>query len=214
LGGTGVANAVQWHTRCKRVRVGISTVEKRLFHFTAMNHIALTTIIILLTGTFSFAQSKDDTIVWTPNYKLKWEDFQGKSKEFMNNIASTRSTFSFSYKVIKNKYEFSTKAFFDKKKSWVSKGFEDVEVLVHEQTHFDITAMHALSLLHILKSRNYTSDSVERKTKKTYDSMLIKMYHMQRQYDLETLHGTKEAQQQVWSKKIDNTCRYYVRLLK
>ena len=180
-----------------------------------MKHIFVTIFFVTFASVFSIAQSKSDTIIWMPTYKLKWEDFQVITREFARNFAATSTcNILYSYRKSANGYTFMTQAFFDKKKSIVRAGFEDADLLKHEQGHFDVAGLHSLKLLYVLRSRHYNADSVEQKTRKTRDSIALEMYRMQRLYDLETLHGSKEALQHLWSKKIDSACKYYSRLLK
>ena len=67
-------------------------------------------------STRTFSQ---DTIRWSPDYKLKGEDFQGKPDTTVIALAVCASEITYQYKIVDGKLTYSIDCYFDKKKSWL-----------------------------------------------------------------------------------------------
>ncbi|MBX9449849.1 MAG: hypothetical protein KL787_09070 [Taibaiella sp.] len=86
----------------------------------------------------------DDTLHWSKDRKLTWDDFQGIPDTTSTGMAGTSSGF-----VTKSKYTSDStisivvSAVFYKKESWVKAEFKDSATLNHEQGHFDIAEVYA-----------------------------------------------------------------------
>lgn len=150
-------------------------------------------------ASFSYSQ---DTIYWSPSYKLKWDDFQGK-------VDSNSQFGAISYPGIKyflsaNEDSFNTKVvcFFLKSKSWVR--VISVTGLIHEQGHFDIAELFARKL-----RKSFTEYKFNYKiVKKDIDSLFLlnkqERAKIDKLYDKETDFSRNKKQQAFWNNKIKN----------
>ncbi len=163
-----------------------------------------TLIPYLLFSVFCNAQKKYDTIHWRPDYKLTWDDFQGKpAPPKKASVAACNSHLSYTYTFSGGKCVFTVHAIFNRKLSWVIKDRVYDWNLIHEQGHFDLRECYARELstgLNSLKNINY--NTIQQISQKICDSVGIEGSKMQEKYDNETSHGTNDKKQEEWNKKI------------
>ena len=140
------------------------------------------------------------------NQPITWNEFRGKPDNTCGFIAMT-------YSGIKLKYSYQTRngvaaakvevcPYMDLSQSWYKKEHCNDSTLVHEQRHFDITAIVTRQFIDDLKSRNFTMANFSSEIKKMHHQYLQKLAEMQRQYDGETLHGTIPDKQAAWNQQI------------
>jgi hypothetical protein len=170
--------------------------------------------ILLVLANYSFSQENNaitnDTIIpWNKSYKLKWEDFRG---ELNPNVFAYAVT---SYKIdiipehvsvdahdnILNYQDLDVRANFYKNQSWtVSK---DLELLNHEQLHFDIAELYARKI----RDRFSELKALKEKRFSMYWNAYSKLWNacrqLQKNYDLETNHGAKKSENDKWVAKIN-----------
>lgn len=170
--------------------------------------------ILLILCNYAFSQenyliTNDTVITWNKSYKLKWEDFSGKLNPNVFAYAVT------SYKIdiipenvsvdsndtILNYQDLDVQANFYKNQSWtVSK---DLDLLSHEQLHFDIAELYARKI----KARFSELKALKEKRFSVYwneYSMLWKACRqLQKEYDIETNHGAKKTENDEWVLKIN-----------
>jgi len=145
-------------------------------------------------------------IDWSASRKLKVADFKGKPDDTYasNVVALTQCGFG----VETNKVTmFQSPRYFVFCRffchdSWMKlSGRDDPKVLQHEQTHFDLDEVYARKLLQALLLARLNAGSLDRVNDiygKIYDAYIIR----QKQYDLETHHGTDDSEQEHWNKLI------------
>jgi hypothetical protein len=152
-------------------------------------------------------QSTDpDQLVFNSNAPLRIEDFQGTPDELSIALAATYSGFSVQYES-KGDHTGTTVTvtvlpYFDRTKSWMKERGKTTYVLLHEQQHFNITAIKTLAFIEALKNFPFTVAGFKEEI-----SMLQKQYgkeleQMQAQYDQETKHGTLKDKQKLWETRI------------
>jgi len=150
-----------------------------------------------------FHKFDDNIILWTADYKLRWEDFQGTPDE--NHFASAVTNYSI---IVRFEYcEDFIKVFventFLKKTSWKKYNTSD-NLLKHEQGHFDIAEIYARQIRKMITQISYNrlSEFFEKikYIEKKQGSLLKKE---QKKYDYETNLSRDIEAQSKWSKEIE-----------
>jgi len=148
-----------------------------------------------------------DTILYQPEQKLEWKDFQGEPDKKSIAIAITSSGFGFSMSMrtrnSKTTLMITVNCFFNKKTSWVKSGMKSNYALVHEQHHFDITYITACMFVKKLKAANFTLANYESLLDKLNNESYAELEKMQNDYDGQTKNGQLKDVQAEWNKKID-----------
>ncbi len=141
-----------------------------------------------------------DTIHWRPDYKLSWEDFQGRpdSNSEYKAISSPSINFSLSYN--KSSFSYNVICSFNKSKSWTLSNSQNL--LTHEQGHFDIAEIFARKLRQTFKNYKVNLVTIERDFKKMYDKTISERDSMNALYDKETDFSRNKPKQLYWNKKI------------
>ncbi len=151
---------------------------------------------------------KDTVIPWNKSQKLKWKDFLGTLDPDIFAYALT------SYKIdiipesvavdnndnILNYKTLSVTANFYKKQSWSVS--QDLNLLNHEQLHFDIAELFARKI----RKRFSELKTIEEKRFSVYWNEYSKLWKdcraFQKQYDIETNHGAKLDENKKWAENI------------
>jgi len=162
--------------------------------------IFFTVLSLLIFSVCVFSQPQD-TIHWSPCYKLKWEDFQDKPDN--NSIYGAISRPGIKYSLSINENTFSTKVvcYFLKSKSW-SKFKNNDSLLKHEQLHFDITELFARKLRKAFTEYKFNLQTISPDFKKIFAQIKQEKDNMNILYDKETSLSRNETQQLFWNKKI------------
>ncbi len=146
-----------------------------------------------------------DRIEWQPNKTLSWDDFKGQPNGRGGFVASTSSGMSQSYVIagngVLNKKETYVKAHFYPEYSWYRAKDTTALLLKHEQTHFDITEIHARILNARIQSYNFTSNSKE-EVKDLYEQVEKERRAMQKAFDKETNHSIHRDIEKKWEARI------------
>lgn len=165
-----------------------------------------TTIIclIILSGVFpikgknsDFLGGKNDYIIWSKDYKLKWEDFQGNSDTARVIGADCASSIDDDEIPVRGKdsLKIIVRARFNKKESikveWRLKPFNlEDQSLQHEQIHFDITEVYARKFREILcklipKAQRRNSYWIISQMSEIYNKLFKQWQGEQKQFDKE-----------------------------
>lgn len=146
-----------------------------------------------------------ERIAWEATKKLSWQDFKGNPNANGGFVASTSSGMSQSYVIdsggILVKNETHVTAHFYPEYSWYSTKDTTARLLKHEQTHFDITEIHARILNKSIQSYAFTSDS-KREIKVLYQQVEEERRAMQTAFDNETNHSINREEEKKWEDKI------------
>lgn len=155
---------------------------------------------IFLLG-FTKAQDK---IFWNENRKLVWADFRSQSKPNTSQAAAT--TFcGISYLLDSPTKKFTDKqvkieSFFIPSKSWAHAEHRTDNVLMHEQSHFDIAELFARKFRKVISDKSLDVKSLQKYYERIYDD--YKNY--QQDYETVTNHGRVRDKQLEYSQKIDS----------
>jgi len=163
---------------------------------------------------FSFPSENDkEKFSWSEERLLTWEDFQGVPNKSDDYVASTNSglSFSFSYKHDasgKGKLTYKVKSNFYPKLSWYRPGRVSDYILKHEQTHFDISELHARKLRRELSRLKY-SDNYKEIAQAIYQNMEQERRTMQQRFDDETEHSNIVEAEYQWEEYVANQLKVY-----
>ncbi|PVW13505.1 DUF922 domain-containing protein [Marixanthomonas spongiae] len=170
--------------------------------------------LLLFTLSFLTSEENKEKIPWTETKQLTWDDFKGTPPAGANFVASANSgmAFSFSYseKNGKQTMQHSVTCNFYPQLSWFKPGKVSNYILKHEQTHFDISELHARILRKRLAEAEF-SKNVKEKIEALYRKTEQERQNLQDQYDLETDHSKNKAAEYRWRQKIANQLRAYER---
>ncbi len=172
----------------------------------------LLTLMFLCKGYFVFSQQKLDTIYWSPERKLKVEDFNFCIKDTCDKFnADALSHFS----IVTNLYWkgnvpfYRIKVGFIKSKSCATDTLKLINLLPHEQLHFDIEALYVMKIkkeIEIYQRKSFLSEYFYQQL---IDKLLLERDSIQKKFDFETLRGTDEDAQKVWAGKIKSELEEY-----
>lgn len=159
-------------------------------------------LLFLGTGLYGRAQDYDPEqyIAWNEYYALSWDNFNGKADPGTFGDAGTAVKIMAKPYLVKKRIYYNVYALFDRKKSWVSD--KSPRLLTHEQLHFDIAELYA----RLARKKVAELTARGEKDVKTYNHEIQKILResnrVDRQYDIETLHGGLVEKQKDWETKI------------
>ena len=191
----------------------------------------------------AFAQNDPNRFFWDENRPLKWSDYQGVPGTYSDNYVGDRLdtagahtvsgiTFDYDLQITQDQpcmytiTEFDANAYVNKITSWVkSELTSNMFLLNHEQTHFDVTEVHARKLnmavaAEVLgkqfpcpSSGQSQNDAISEKALQDLvlirDQFLQEKVQMDLDYDAHTKHGTIPPMQKEWDDYITNLLDYY-----
>ncbi|TPG38197.1 DUF922 domain-containing protein [Flavobacterium pectinovorum] len=148
-----------------------------------------------------FNEEKDE-ILWDKNRKLTWEDFKGMPDGSDSLIvAGTTSTIKFEYSTTKNMItNYKLVSIFIKSKSWSITN--SIQLLAHEQLHFDITELYARKIRKSFDSLRIKKNYDKENYTLIYNSNILKSQDLNKLYDSEVFGNN--INQNKWIKKISN----------
>ena len=181
-------------------------------------HKYLAVFIFLISSAFASAQvidvkvnyipgdAKDKNIIsYYPGKKLTWPDFQGTPNDNVSS-AITSSGIGYHFNLHRTDdsawFTFTVNCTFSKEKSWVLPDKKTDYVLRHEQNHFDITYINALSFIEKLKKLSLSVKDYKNEIATVYRESTKELNKMQNDYDTETKNGQDKIKQEEWNKKI------------
>ena len=94
--------------------------------------------------------------------------------------------------------------FFIKSESWRKPFIDDQYHLVHEQHHFDISRLGAQEFYNSLLHNNFSASNYKQRLKDIFNKTYSDNLALQDQYDKETEHSIKNAEQLKWNENISN----------
>lgn len=162
-------------------------------------------LFVFIFSLFLFPQHDSEKINWSETRKLTWEDFRGEPLAHAGFVASTNTGISFGYSYTLEgsgaNVEFTVESFFQPEKSWFLSGLVSQNVLNHEQTHFDISELHARILRKKMESRKF-SKNVKSEIESIYLDVESQRKAMQKKFDLETNHSKNIEKEIFWENHI------------
>ncbi len=165
-------------------------------------------LTVILFSTLAFTSTQEaEKVAWSADYSLSWDDFKGEATNGTPYVASTNSGLSFGYslKIINgqatNEFTAEVRSYFYPQLSWFMPERVSARVLRHEQTHFDISELHARKLRKRITDFNFTSN-VKDELDELYDQVERERRAMQTEFDFKTDHSTLHEPEDVWELKI------------
>jgi hypothetical protein len=147
-----------------------------------------------------------DTIYYNPKRPITWNDFQSRvqSNKFDAEVFPTIG-YEERNEVIKGVVVINMimKVSLPKSANWVKDGNRSNYALNHEQRHFDIAKIAALSFEQKIKTEKLPVNNYDGFINEVYLNAYRGMNKMQKKYDDETRHGSDEQVQQRWNDFID-----------
>ena len=148
----------------------------------------------------------NDTIYYSTNRLLTWDDFKGVPDYNSPGGAITASGFAFNANmnmIGKDIYlNIGVYTFFSKKNSWKKPNINSSYHLVHEQHHFDITRISASKFCDELLEANFTVTNYSKLLSALFDKAFNENKALQEKYDNETRHSINTSEQLKWNDKI------------
>ncbi len=138
-----------------------------------------------------------DGIVWTPDRRLNWDDFQSSADANDPLHAMTSTNIEVKANCYGNLMKFEVKCVFINTESW-SKNKSSKRLLEHEQMHFDLTEVYARMLRQKL-SQTTGVCSAKVDLQQVVDKYFNDWKKEQDIYDADTNHGLKEERQKFWA---------------
>jgi len=157
-------------------------------------------LIILFTATSFTATKAQDTIYWSPNYKLKWTDFKGIIDSSSEHGAISYIGINYKLSAKGQNFSYTILTYFASLKSWVRIFTE--KSLIHEQGHFDIAEIFARKFRQAIKQYKLNHSTIKQDIKNTYNRIIEQMDKTDALYDKETDFHRNATQQQKWNKLI------------
>ena len=170
-----------------------------------MGKVAYISLFFIFSACFCFSQEIEESILWSPNKRLSWKNFEGKVPPDAVPAATTASGVSYKYSANLLHYEveldFEVSAFFYPRESWYKPEVCDDNILQHEQLHFDISELYARKMRFRLE-RTAFSENVKQEIRDIYREILKELEDFQDQYDWETNFSRNSEAQQEWNARI------------
>ncbi|GHC63038.1 DUF922 domain-containing protein [Ulvibacter litoralis] len=169
-------------------------------------------IPILLFVFFFSSESDPVKINWDENKKLTWSDFKAQPSEGADYVASTSSgiSFSYSYKLLEEKltYDFTVQSYFYPEESWYKEAYVSEYILKHEQTHFDISELHARILRKRISEASF-SKAIKKEMKAIYQKVEGERQTMQNLFDSESEHSKNKEKEYQWEQYVTKQLNVY-----
>ncbi len=174
----------------------------------------LITVFILISLSFISKDEVADKIEWNENQKLSWADFRGPRTKGGSYVASTSSgiSFSYSHKEVNGviDYDYTIKCHFYPNESWYDKTRASAYILKHEQTHFDISELHARILRKRISEASF-SLNVKAEIRALYEAAEVDRRVMQNRFDSETDHSKNKEMEYRWEAFVAKQLETYER---
>lgn len=158
------------------------------------------TCLFLMLG-LAVPQMEEEKIPWSSDQKLTWSDFRGIPSTSEEYVASTNSGISFAYSMRQTSGEaeiqYTVISNFYPDLSWYRPKRVNDYILEHEQTHFDISELHARKIRRALS--NLSKDlNFKEAAEEIYNTLEAERRAMQLQYDAETDHSNRKSEEYRW----------------
>ena len=138
--------------------------------------------------------------------ELAWEDFQGNPDSQSSHYAHAYWKVTCSYTVVasgkKIKLSANAKCEFEKEKAWVIPEHRTQKLLEHEQGHYHIGCLCAMTLNKRVKKANFTKSNYKNEFKEMFKKTLKEFLELEKKYDDKTNHCCHREKQKEWEKMI------------
>ncbi|WP_236614054.1 hypothetical protein [Nafulsella turpanensis] len=155
-------------------------------------------------------KEEGDTVFYSPDRPLVWEDFKGKIRGGRYAAAVFPGIAYGGGSRVEDgivHLELTARAYVIKNSSWVKDHARDAYGLNHEQRHFDIVQLAVEFFKQQVLAKKLTVEDYDGEIRYLYLEAYQEMNRLQEAYDGETGHGTNKAAQQRWDAYIDKELR-------
>jgi hypothetical protein len=145
---------------------------------------------------------------WAAKRPLTWTDFKGQPPRDSPAAAETAYTLLHGVQCTGSTFEYRVVAAFRPEQSWVrpdilKRPADSTRALRHEQTHFDLTELHARRLRRYFMELVAPCKASNSDLANVAERYIRDEANAQAKYDSETDHGRKTAEQTRWDKEVD-----------
>lgn len=145
----------------------------------------------------------EEKIAWDESRPLTWEDFRGVPNRADDFVASTNSGISFSFSMKETNggmmIQYDVVCNFYPDLSWYRPEKVSQYILNHEQTHFDISELHARKLRRALANLPHNR-AFKEGAEEVYNAIEVERRAMQTKYDSESDHSNIDEAEYAWRK--------------
>jgi hypothetical protein len=150
-----------------------------------------------------------EPIPWSAR-RLTWSDFRAQPTVGTGAAAVTATTITSRMACLGEAFGFEVAALFYPDRSWVNHSLfvqlgSDRWALQHEQTHFDITEVHARRMRQFLTTLARPCDRTERQLGEILERFMDDVESAQTSYDRDTLNGRDGGAQLRWDDDVQRT---------
>jgi hypothetical protein len=154
-----------------------------------------------------------ESIVWSAERRLSWDDFAGRPDISSEAAAMTVYLLSYDGTCRDNLYDGRVFSAFLPDQSWVktsvllARAEVNRHALAHEQTHFDLSEVSARRMRRALGTLVDPCSRSDEEMQAIVDPFIKEDFARQRRYDAETLNGSNSAWQRDWEMRVDRELR-------
>lgn len=146
-------------------------------------------------------------IQWSSNRPLTWADFAGVPQLRGRTAAVTTYVLWWKADCGRDGFAFEVVSGFVRERSWVkpsvlSRYEESRRALEHEQTHFDLSEVHARRMRQALGRLRRPCEMTEEELYDAVSPIVLDDQRAQATYDRETAHGLDRLQQAAWDENV------------
>jgi hypothetical protein len=162
---------------------------------------------IKVTFTDYTGSADQDTVFYSPNKTLRWEDFKADINRSSRFSASVFPSFGYEGETeVKDgiiHLNLTMKVYVLKSSSWVKDSAKDPYGLNHEQRHFDIVKLVSERFKQKIKPEDLSLADYNSNIQYLFIESYREMNQLQDQYDAETRHGIDTAAQERWNLRLE-----------
>jgi len=162
-----------------------------------------------LSETIDAQIAQEEAIVWAPRRLLTWSDFKMNPPDEAG-ITAARTAYRIidGAHCVRSKFEYRVVTTFRPRESWVRLSIlrtpaDNTRALRHEQTHFDLSEVHARRLRRYFSELMAPCNLAPGDLNSAADRIGREEKAAQERYDSETENGRNVNQQARWDKEVD-----------
>lgn len=152
---------------------------------------------LLLCYTF-FSFGQEDFKFWHVDSMLQWDDFKGFTTIKNAHDASTNCNIAYYFDIQNDTIFFEVNAYLDRNKSWRKKMKCDLDLLMHEQIHFDIAELYARLLRKELYEFPIPKNNITDTVKRIYRNHINAYKQEQEKFDRLSMNGHNKVAQNAY----------------